>query len=136
MHFVDADRLVAPATLLAVHHPRFILPEEVRFGRHHGIGIAGRRERARVGIGADDKPAVVAISNLELILRAGLYAGDERLPDAAVIQQLQGIAAPIPIVEVADDAHAAGMRCPGAKAYLVLIAFVAGMSSELAVRVA
>ena len=51
-------------------------------------------------------------ADAELVFLARLEAGNEKLPDAAGGVQLQRMAAAVPVVEVADDADAPGVRRP------------------------
>ena len=91
-------------------HPLAVVPL-VACQIDHAGGRAGRHLGAEaVGIGA------VAVGSVGvhpiLVRRAGRYAGNEQLPDPRGNPLVQLVRAAIPAVEVADHAHAVGIRGP------------------------
>ena len=105
MHFIDRDRRVAGIAAgrrrrrtlyrLRVDDDRCRLRAHLG-GKRHRIGL----ERQQLAVGAQD---------LELVLVAG---GDRRHEDfpEAVAAHAHGVAPAVPVIEIADDAHAPRIR--------------------------
>jgi len=72
-----------------------------------------RCTRNRVGLERQQVP--VRIMQLELIARAVGNAGHEQFPHAAFAPQVHRMTATVPIVKIADNAHAAGIGGPHRK---------------------
>ncbi len=111
MDLVDRDRLAQrrPARAAALH-PVVVLPlvpgaEDDRRGLRRHLG------GARVGVGAQRQRAVLG-AELELVAAAVGHAGDEQLPDPGRAERAHRVQAPVPRVEVADDADRARRRGP------------------------
>ena len=68
--------------------------------------------RARAGVGLLRQQVAVAIEQLVLVAFAQADMGEEELPYAAFAAQAHRVAAPVPGVEVADDADAMVPRSP------------------------
>jgi hypothetical protein len=70
---------------------------------------------ARERIGLDPQRAFLRF-NLELVERPGSDAGHEQLPDPAAPQLAHRKQAAIPAIEITNQAHALGVRCPDREA--------------------
>src|SRR5471030_902451 len=55
------------------------------------------------------------VVQLELVASAIGYVRYEQFPNAAFAAQIHRVAPAVPIVEIADDADASGIRCPDGK---------------------
>ena len=93
---------VAPLVLVDVPHHRG------RFGRHLAV--------ERVGIGLELLVSGEARAHVVLVRGALAQAGDEKLPDAAVAPA-HGMAADVPIVELAGHGDAFGVGRPDREAH-------------------
>ena len=75
--------------------------------------VAGRSsERDGEGIGLQRQPLAVRADDLELVGAPGADIGDEDFPDAGVAALAHHMAPAVPVVEVADDRDAPGVRRP------------------------
>ncbi len=116
MNLVDRDRAVARVLGAARGHPGFVGPGRVVGALQDGGGLGRllRREGDRIGLEREER--AVGAADLVLVVRAGLQARYEQLPDSAVLPQPHGVATAVPLVEVADHADAAGIGCPDREA--------------------
>ncbi len=110
MHLVDAHRRRGPLGGLALRDPVVVFPLVGRAGddrrrRRRQLGA----ERHRVGLFV---PVPVGAEDPELVAGARADAGHEQLPDAGRAERAHRVPAPVPAVEVADHADAAGVRGP------------------------
>ena len=108
MHLVDAHRRierVRGAPLGRVRHRR-------RQRRDDGGGGRAQFGLPAVGVGLERQQAALGVEQFVLVARAGVHARQEDLPDAALAAQPHRVAPAVPEIEVADDAHARGIRCP------------------------
>ena len=108
MHFVNAHRRIERIGRLARGRGQ-------RHRRHYrdntGRGRAQfRLPRIRVGLLRQQLAA--GRQQFEFVARARRNAGQEQFPHAAFAAQAHGVAAAVPEIEVADHAHARGVRCP------------------------
>ncbi len=112
MHLVDGDRRAERLPLQAGLHPIGVAPVEWLQADDAG----GRRRRRflleadRVGLEARRRP--FAHQKLVFVVGAMLDAGEEDLPHAGFDTLAHGMAAAVPLVEVADHADAHGVRRP------------------------
>ncbi len=114
MHLVDRDRLAQPVPRAATLEPALIAPAVVRARDDRRrlwrmLGLEGERirpQQQRSVVGAD----------LELVACADPRAGDEQLPHARAAQRAHLVQAPVPAVEVPDDAHRPRARRPHGEA--------------------
>ena len=111
VHLVDRHRTLEPRPgVHAAVHPLRVAPlvrraaDDRRRQRRH---LELEPERIRL----DDDLAVLR-AQLELVAVADGGGRDEDLPDAAHAEQAHGVHAPVPAVEVADDAGAGGVGGP------------------------
>ena len=112
VHLVGGHRPIEPAVLMpAFFHPLVVAPAETRRPGHDGGGARRQLEAHRVGVGFREHLAVLR-PQLELVLLAGANPRDEDLPHAVRQQQAHRVDAPVPAVEVADDADAVGVGRP------------------------
>src|SRR5688572_29852169 len=111
MTLVDRDRRLARITGPAARHPGFVAPLEFGLAVQHRCRRrrSFRRESDRIG---PEVEAAIGALDLELVAGAGVEAGHEKLPHAALVAQAHRMAAPVPIVEIADDADPARVRRP------------------------
>ena len=77
--------------------------------QRRGIRAHLRFEGIRVGFNAQ---LAVGIDHLEFIKLPGVRPGDKQLPDAGFTAQAHRVAATVPVVELADNGDALGVRCP------------------------
>ncbi len=101
MNFIDRDRSFAR---VAAGRRRRRTIDRRRFDDDRcrlWAQLGGKRHR----IGFEREELSVGTQNLELVFVAGRDRGRKNLPKA-VAAHAHGMAAPVPIVEVADDAHA------------------------------
>ena len=110
VHLVDAHRRGERVGRRAALQPVAVVPLVGR-GEHHRRG--GRRdlgpERHRVGL---LPPHAVAAEDLELVVGAVADVRDEQLPHAGGAERAHRVGAAVPVVEVAGDADALGVRRP------------------------
>ena len=105
MHLVDRDRARVVVLCASFLDPALVLPlvlravdDRRRLRRHLG--------RLRDRVGAELHVAGLR-AQLVLVARAFLDTGDEELPDARRAERAHRVDAPVPVVEVADDADRA-----------------------------
>ena len=108
VHFVDAHRRIERVGALA-------LRRRGGDGRQRADDARGGRaqlglQRERVGL--ERQQLAVARADLVLVGRADGHARHEDLPDAALATQPHPVAACVPVIEVADDAHLRRVRRP------------------------
>jgi hypothetical protein len=84
-------------------------------GCHHAGGQRPQFGRERIGVGFQGQQVSIAVEQLVLVARPGADGGQEDLPYAALAPQAHAVAAPVPLVEVADHADTAGVRGPDGK---------------------
>ena len=97
-------------------------------------GLLGRdleEKPERVGVQLD---VAVRVADFEFVMRALPHAGDENFPHAGRAQQPHGMKAPVPIVEIAHDADALGIRRPDGEAGAVHAVNRAQLRAELLVN--
>src|SRR5262245_49661621 len=111
MDFIDRDRFLERVGAGPPLHPLLVVPRELRKVGDDRRGTGRQLGRKSVGIALVDD-FVVLPADAELVLLAGTEAGNEDLPYAAGGVQLERVAAAVPVVEVADDAHGPGVRRP------------------------
>ena len=113
--FINAHRRAQRVALAAFFQPGIVGPLEF-FGVPDDGGLFGRdleEKPERVGVQLD---VAVRVADLEFVMRACADAGNENFPDAGGAEQPHGMEPPVPIVEIADDADALGVRRPDGKA--------------------
>ncbi len=111
MAFVDGHRFLAPIPAGPVGDPVPVTPFVAldvvdpagRLGPH--LGIQG------IGVAFLDQAAVLQF-DLELVVLAGLQAGNEDLPDAGTAHRPHHVPPSVPLVEIADDADPPGIGGP------------------------
>src|SRR4051794_17639874 len=110
MHFVHRHRLLEPRPLaLARLHPALVTPLVI--GLDHDRRIEWRQlERETEWIRLKEVFAVLG-QELDLVLPPRLYSGDENFPHPQR-ELAHRVAAPVPAVEVGDDADAPGVWRP------------------------
>ena len=113
---VDRDRAVAVVDGVAALHPGAVAPGELgqAFEPGGGLGRLLGREGDRIRLERQER--AVGSAHLELVVPAPLQFGDEQFPDAAILPQPHRVASAVPVVEVADDRDAAGVRRPDREA--------------------
>ena len=110
VHLVHAHRLAQRVMPGACGHPLLVSPLVPGLA-HHGRG--GGRPLGQRGHGVGlVAPAAVRPADVVLVPRARHHPGHEQLPDAGAAQRAHRVRAPVPVVEVADHADAAGVRRP------------------------
>ena len=111
MHFVNRHRPLEPRSGIgAAIHPAGVLPlvrraadDRRRERRHFEL------EAKRIGL---DQDLAAAHAQLELVAVSEASDGNENLPHAADAEPAHRVHAPVPVVEVADDADAGGVGGP------------------------
>ncbi len=111
VYFVNADRPVELRSLGAMLHPLVVRP--LVFAREHD----GRIARWWFVIVAERvvfqrQQVAVSVEQFELVFLAAADPGDKYLPQPVARVQAHRVAAAVPVVEVADDADARGVRGP------------------------
>ena len=123
VHLVHADRLADLLAAAPGRQPLRVVPlvprgVDDRRGRGRLLGQVGHR----VGLAP---PLPVRPAHVELVVGPVAHVGQEQFPDAGAAQGPHRVAAAVPVVEVADDPHAAGVgrpdreRRPGHRAVLL-----------------
>ena len=101
----------------------------VRRPRGHPVGVAPsvrveiddtrgrpRRELSSEAVWIGALGDAVSTRHEVFVDRAGGGPGDERLPDTGGRETAEGVQQSVPVVEVADDRHRVGVRCPDGEA--------------------
>ena len=110
VHLVDAHRPLVPAAVGPLGQPGVVGPLVGRLGDDGGVQrrhLGG--EGQRVGL---LPPRAVGAEHVVAVPAADLHARDEDLPDAGGAQRPHRVGAGLPVVEVAGDLDAAGVRRP------------------------
>ncbi len=92
----------------SVHVKFFGVPNDGRLLRRHF-----KKESERIGVQLD---VAVRVANLKFVMRALPHARNENFPHAGRAQQPHGMATPVPMVEVANDADALRIGRPDGEA--------------------
>src|SRR5262245_40293226 len=110
MDLVDRQRLPVCDAARPGLEPLFVAPGVLRLedDRCRG-GWAFGEERNRVRFLPPDS---VPTEDLVFVLRAGADPRHEELPDTAAAHRAYRVRPAFPIIEVADDTHPLGVRCP------------------------
>ncbi len=107
---VDAHRALVRVAAGALLEPRLVAPRVPGLvDDGPGVRRALGAPRHRVGLGAHD---VVGAADLVLVDRPDADLGDEQLPHPGGADEAHRVDPPVPVVEVADDAHGLGARGP------------------------
>ena len=111
MHLVDAHRRRVPAGRRPAAPASRRRPTRSRVGARPTRSPAGPRCANAIG-SAFSRHCAVRPEDVELVLRARPDAGHEQLPDAGGAERAHRVGPALPVVEVAGDPHAAGVRRP------------------------
>src|SRR5439155_24198920 len=112
MDLIDRHRRLAAIDAFPALAPRLL---------RRGIGAArgddGCRSRRLlglpgVGIGLQWKELTIACSDFIFVERSFGYSGQEDFPDTGFPAIAHGMAAAVPVIETAHDAHSSGIRRP------------------------
>ena len=107
---VDGHGAGVGVAVLAGRHPLVVGPLVEVVGDDRGRSRGNLRGASqRVGL---LEPVAAGTLDLELVAHADADVGDENLPDAGGAQRTHGGSHAIPEVELADDAHSAGVGGP------------------------
>ncbi len=106
VNLVDGDRLVEALPLGARGEPFLVVPGELGDVPDDRGGLGPQLGGEAVGVGLLDEVAVVAALDLVLVDLALAEIGDEDLPDPGGAAIAHGVPAAVPVIEVADHAHA------------------------------
>src|ERR1700678_491574 len=115
MDLVDGDGALVPDGLLALLDPLVIGPVIAIEIEDHGGGLAAMLAVEGVRVALDEQPAVGGL-DLEFVVGALGYVGEEDFPDAGAEELAHGMVAAVPAIEIADDADALGIRRPDGEA--------------------
>ena len=114
---VDRHRQVLPIRPGAAPHPLSVLPR-IRAARGNDRGgLRTQLEPPAVRVRLQKDLPGMGVADLELVERAGHELGDEEFPHPGSAARAHRVAAPIPPVEVSDDAHALRVGRPHCKQY-------------------
>ena len=133
VHFINAHRRTQRIAFAAFLQPRVVGPLEF-FGVPDNRRLLGRdleEKPERVGVQLD---VAVRVADLKFVMRALPHAGNENFPDAGRAEQAHRMKAPVPIVEIADDADALRVRRPDGEARAVNAVNRAQLRAELVVN--
>src|SRR5678815_2935957 len=112
VHLVDRHGTVEPrAEFAPLLDPLLVAPDIARGVVNDGRGLRRLFERHAEGV-AFLQQLTGRRPNLELVPLAVLEIGNEQFPDTRHHEQPHGMNAPVPLVEVADDADALGVGSP------------------------
>ena len=117
VHFVDRHRLVLPVEAPARLAPGGVVPGIVVDHGNDGRRIRAQLEGKPVGIGLETQMSTVPRLDLELVALTFAEPGDEQLPDPRYPAHAHHVAAPVPAIEVADDADPLRVRSPYAEVH-------------------
>ena len=112
MYFVDGKRFMQPIAFLTAFNPLLVAPEKIVFGDGDGCSLGAQFKTLAVGIDFEVDSAVLAVAYLEFVVYARGDSRDEQFPNAAATADAHGMAAAVPVVEVAHDTHPLGIGCP------------------------
>ncbi len=115
MDLVDRDRLAALIDACPVLAMCFVFPGLHEFRRGDRGVLRTHLGTPRKGVGLQRLKVAMRSDDFELVGRAGADVRGEDLPDAGVAAKAHDVTAAVPVVEVADDGDAAGIRCPDGK---------------------
>src|SRR5216683_505523 len=118
MDFVDGKRLLQMFFLGATLLPFGVVPLIAADIENDGGGFGRYFRREAVGVGLLLLIALDARPHLVLVMRAGARARNEDFPDPACAQA-HGMAAAVPIVEIARDGDNFGVGRPDGEARAV-----------------
>ena len=131
MDLVDRDRLAALIDACPVLAVCFVVPDLLQFAcRDRGV-LRPQFAAARIGVGLQRQQFALRADDLELVARAGANIRRKDFPNASVAAQPHHVAAAIPVVEVANDGDAAGVRRPDGKVKAVDALMLDRMSAHL-----
>ena len=111
MDFIDGNRGVKLVGLLTGLRLRHLLRQTA--DQRGAFRAHLRLKGVRVGF---HPQVAVGVNQLELIQLAVVRAGDKQLPDPGLLAQTHRVAAAVPVVELPDHRHPAGVRRPDGKA--------------------
>ena len=131
---VDAHRAVVLVDARAAVHPVLVTPLVAAEVENHAAGLRSMLGEERVGIGLQKHIAVLA-ANLEFVVRALVHAGEKDFPNARRNQLAHRVRAAVPVVEVADHAHALGGRRPDREMHARHLVYHFHMGAEFFVDV-
>jgi len=112
VEFQDAQGRRVAIALPAFLHPRVIAPDVVPQAMDDGGRAGGTFALEGEGIGLQGYHAALRALDLEFVELSDHQVRDEELPDAVHGVLLHGMAAAVPVVEGAHDAHSARVRSP------------------------
>ena len=113
MHLVDGHgRVAVVAKLLLALHPIAVLPVPLGQVPHDRGGAWRHLGVMAVGVGLERQQVAVRADQFVLVKGAVGQAGNEDFPHAGFDPQPHGMAAAVPVIEIADHADAAGIGRP------------------------
>ena len=115
MNLINAHGLVQSVCRTSTIHPLRVIPLE---GIEVGDDIGGlRRQLGSKSIRITLVDRVPMLIHAEFVFLAVSEPGNEQLPDSAGDVFPHGVAATIPVIEVAHNIDAASVRCPNSKVH-------------------
>ena len=111
MHLVDAERRAQRITLPPLRQPGRVRPLKLAVVPDDGRILGRGLEEEAVGISLQHDLALQA-ADLELVIGPLAHARNEDLPHARQAQRAHLVAAPVPVVEIADHADALSVGRP------------------------
>lgn len=115
MDFVDTNGGIQPVFARTFVHPARIRPMVLIDASDHRAVVRAEFGGKGVRIRLERENDVPLANNFEFIDGAFAKFGNEELPDAGRTAKAHRIDAAVPMIEIADDADAAGIRRPNGK---------------------
>ena len=117
VHFVDIQRRVQPVGARAPLKPLAVAPRILRRLAYPRRRCRAQLETLGVRVGFHHHRTAGAVANFVLVQRAGRQFRHEQFPHPAGAARLQRMHAPVPGIEIADQAHALGIGRPHREAH-------------------
>jgi hypothetical protein len=131
MHLVDGNRLSPRVDLGPVRAVGAVAPVMIEIGGHDRGCRRSEFGAAGIGIGLERQSFAVRTDDLIFVGGTGLHSGGKDLPDPDIGPQAHDMAAPIPVVEIADHRNPACIGRPDSKMHAVRALVADGVGSHL-----
>ena len=116
MHFINRHGRMLPVGRSAAIEPGLVMPAVIRGSGDDRCSTGAHFKSPRIGVRLQTDFARLAVADFVFVEGAWLQVRQKQLPDAAAAAHPHGMAPPVPVIEIADDADAFGIRCPDREA--------------------